>query len=441
MKRTGICVAVIIGFSFVCLLHKGMPAQAEEPPPLMTLQQCLDYGVHHAPLLQGEAARVAQSKAIVQQSKASHGLAIDAKASFLQYDTLPESKVKLLGEGSTDMLGELSVSHSLYSWGKWQWRDRAAASGVTMAEAQRERVYQDVTTAIARAYGDYWLREQIARAKEAQLTQAEAHWQVTKDRAALGKVAQVDVMRAEVNVATARDAARRAARERESAHMRLNQAMGRDPHLSLGIDATLPTIAIPPSHDMAWQQHPEWQRQRAGVEQAHALVKAARADRYPELLASGVYTGEGLTDITTSTNWNLGVVVRVPLFDSGRRAAAVTQAKAVEDTAAAQRDAVRQRLLTETADAQHAVMDATLRLADLETTTALAQQTLHIAEERYRVGAGTSLEVFDAQTALVQVHVAVSQARADVYFAQVQLTAACGQRVSITDTPREDIHE
>lgn len=427
--------------SFLWWLAGLLPAQAAEPPPLMTLQHCLDYGVQHAPLLQGEVSRVTQSKAIFQQAKASHGLTIDAKASFLQYDALPENKIKLLGDGSTNMLGELSISRSLYSWGKWQWRDRAAASGVTMAEAQRERVYQDVTTSIARAYGDYWLREQIARAKDAQLRQADAHWQVTKDRAALGKVAKVDVMRAEVNVATARDAARRAARERESARMRLNQAMGRDPHLPLGIDATLPAIAIPPPNATAWQQHPEWQRQQAGVDQAQALVKAADADRYPEIIASGIFTGEGLTDLTTSTNWNVGFAVRMPIFDSGRRAAAITQAQSGEEAAAAQRDAVRQRLLTEMADAQQAVMDATLRFADLEATTALAQQTLHIAEERYRVGAGTSLEVFDAQTALVQVHVAVSQASADVYFAQLQLTAACGQRVSIVDTPREETHE
>ena len=99
MKHVWLCVNIVICGCLGGLLQGILPAQAEEPPPVMTLQHCLEYGVRHAPLLQGETARITQSKAIFQQSKASHGLAIDAKASlgiaFLRFPPfkLPNLKV------------------------------------------------------------------------------------------------------------------------------------------------------------------------------------------------------------------------------------------------------------------------------------------------------------------------------------------------------------
>ncbi|MHB9023526.1 MAG: TolC family protein [Armatimonadota bacterium] len=433
--------ARLIPVLFYCLTGVGLPAQAEEPPAAMTLQECLTYGAAHNPLLAGEQARVQQSKALFTQAKASTAVGVDLRASYLRYDELPPSKIQQLGPGDTDMLGELAVSKSLYSWGKWEARNTAADYGVQMAQAQQERTYQDVTGSIARAYAELWLREQVAQAKGETLTQADAHLKLTTDLAALGKVAKVEVMRAEVNTATARDALRRAVRERDSARMRLNQAMGREPRLPVKVTNELAALVTPriPAND-AWALHPDWRRLSLSVEQSRALVKAANADKYPEVFAKGAYTGEGLQDLTTVTNWNLGVEIRLPVLDGGRRHAVVNQAKAGQQAAAAQLEAARQRLATETADAQAALVDAEVRAQELTATTTLAEQTLAISEERFRVGAGTALEVFDAQTALLQVKVAVSQATADVFQAKVQLASALGQRIALAN-PVEVPHE
>lgn len=423
----------LIAITGLCLWM--LPVLAEEPPAPMALQECLTYGVTHNPLLAGEQARVLQSKAIFAQAKASTALGVDLRASYLQYSDLPPSKIQQLGQGDSDTLGELAVSKSLFSWGKWDARNTAAQYGVQIAQAQQERTYQDVTSNIAKAYAELWLREQIAQAKGETLTQSTAHLKLTTDLAALGKVAKVEVMRAEVNTATARDAQRRTARERDSARMRLNQAMGREPQLPIQVTDALAALATPitPAKD-AWIQHPDWQRLNLSADQSHALVKAAEADKYPEVFAKGAFTGEGLHDVTTVTNWNLGLEIRLPVLDGGRRHAVVKQAKASQEVAAAQLEATRQRLTTEIADAQTALADAEARLKDLASTTALAEQTLSISEERFRVGAGTTLEVYDAQTALLQVKVAVSQATADVFQANVQLASALGQRIALANS-------
>jgi len=412
-----------------------LPVLAEEPPAPMTLQECLKYGVVHNPLLAGEQARVLQSKAIFTQAKANTAVKMDMNLSSLQYDQLASNKIQLLGHGNSDTLGELVISKSLFSWGKWDARNKAAQYGVQIAQTQQERTYQDVTINIAKMYAEVWLREQIAQAKQETLSQAEAHQKLTTDLAALGKVAKVEAMRAEVNVATARDAQRRAARERDSARMRLNQTMGREPQLPIQVTAELATLAIPetPAAD-PWKQHPDWKRLSLSVDQSRALVKAAEAEKYPEIRVQGAYTGEGLYDFTSYTNWGLGLAIRLPMLDGGQRHAAVAQAKAGQETAASQLESMRQRLVTDVADAQTTLADAEERLKELASTTTLAEQTLTISEERFRVGAGTALEVFDAQTALLQVKVAVSQATAEVFQAKLQLASALGQRIDLANT-------
>jgi len=426
-----------------CIACIGLlgPAYTVEPATPMTLQECLRYGVMHNPLLSGEQARVLQSKAIFARTKANTALKMDMNLSSSQYDQLTPMKIQLLGHGNTDTLGELDISQSLFSWGKWDAQNKAARYGVLIAQTQQERTYQDVTSNIAKTYAETWLQAQIAQAKQEALTQAEAHLKLTTDLAALGKVARVEAMRAEVNVATARDAQRRAARERDITRMRLNQAMGREPQLPIQVTAELTSLEIPEAPAEApWKQHPDWKRLSLSVDQSRALVKATEAEKYPEIRVQGTYTGEGLHNLTSWTNWGIGLAVRLPMLDGGQRHAAVAQAKASQEVAAAQLEATRQRLVTDVADARASLSAAEERLKDLASTTTLAEQTLTISEERFRVGAGTALEVFDAQTALLQVKVAVSQATADVFLAKLQLASALGQRLDLANT-EEVSHE
>ena len=115
-------------------------------------------------------------------------------------------------------------------------------------------------------------------------------------------------------------------------------------------------------------------------------------------------------------------------------------ARAGQELATAQLGSLRQRLVTALGEAEAGLRDALARRDELAATTALAERTLAVAAERYRVGAATPLEVFDAQTALLQVRLAVSQAEADVYLAQNQLGLALGRRLAL-DLGRETSDE
>ncbi len=68
---------------------------------------------------------------------------------------------------------------------------------------------------------------------------------------------------------------------------------------------------------------------------------------------------------------------------------------------------------------------AAIRVA--ESTAAIARERLGLAEERYRAGVGTALEVSDAQLAQVTAAADLVQARFGLGAARAQLLAALGR--------------
>jgi outer membrane protein TolC len=64
-------------------------------------------------------------------------------------------------------------------------------------------------------------------------------------------------------------------------------------------------------------------------------------------------------------------------------------------------------------------------------TVTQAQENLRLAEERYRVGAGTILETIEAGVQLTQARSSLVQAKCDYLIAKADLLRATGRQVDI----------
>lgn len=100
--------------------------------------------------------------------------------------------------------------------------------------------------------------------------------------------------------------------------------------------------------------------------------------------------------------WAAQLSISWPIFTGFRRRAQLVQARVAAEDAAWQERRERlgldAQLRTAWLDAEHARASAALQ----ERLVAVAREELRLAEERYRVGLGTSLEVLDAQAAVVR---------------------------------------
>ncbi|MEI2720947.1 MAG: TolC family protein [Gemmatimonadales bacterium] len=117
----------------------------------------------------------------------------------------------------------------------------------------------------------------------------------------------------------------------------------------------------------------------------------------------------------------------LPLWDGFSRAQATSQAKAQEDDA---REATRARRLEVAGTVQSrlgAVRTAYQAAVTLEANRTLAREQLQLAQDRYRIGQGTALEVADAQNAVTQAEADYVSAVYDYHQAVVALEAAVGR--------------
>ncbi|MCK4351248.1 MAG: TolC family protein, partial [Candidatus Krumholzibacteria bacterium] len=129
-------------------------------------------------------------------------------------------------------------------------------------------------------------------------------------------------------------------------------------------------------------------------------------------------------------SWSVGASVTFNIFDRFVTSSSVGMAKADYRKAEyrlerAKLDAIKEvkKLVFLINEAKECILVAT-------ETVEQAQEDVRLAEERYRVGAGTMLETIDAQVALTQAKADVIDAKCDYLIAVADLARATGKRVN-----------
>ncbi len=185
-------------------------------------------------------------------------------------------------------------------------------------------------------------------------------------------------------------------------------------------------------------QRPDIYQAELEVAAASAEVGSARADRFPRLSLSGsiaagrVRTGGADTDAAT---WQIGPVsLTLPIFDAGRRAAAVDAAQArYEEAAALYRARVRQAV-REVEEALLALDSARTRNEDARVATEGYRASFTATEARYKGGLASLVELEDARRTALAAETALVALQRERVAAWIALYRAAGGGWSRPDT-------
>lgn len=148
-------------------------------------------------------------------------------------------------------------------------------------------------------------------------------------------------------------------------------------------------------------QRPDLRAAEQRLQAAAFDVGAARAARFPRLtLTAGAGTASPELDglfRTGSGFWSLLPTLDLALFDAGARRAQVEANEATQREALANYDAALQAAFREVADALAVRDSLTERVAAQRGQLDAAERSLRLAEQSYRLGAASQLELLDAQ--------------------------------------------
>jgi outer membrane protein TolC len=247
-----------------------------------------------------------------------------------------------------------------------------------------------------------------------------------------GEVAELDTLKAKVDITTRTDELLQARAAEQEALDTLNALVG----AGFGTQTVVQDLglALPDPAEIAGfaaeqvKQRPELVQIDAEERSADAEVRIARADRLPSLSYN---VTAGINDSHIQPSRDLGasasVTLSVPIFDWGAAKSRQRQAEAHREAARRNHALVERTLLQQFSTAHAQARLAAERVEVAGSGVADASRALDISLARYRAGEAQVLEVVDARATLSTARTAFYQAVFDYRVALDRLRVAVGR--------------
>lgn len=358
-------------------------------------------------------ARIDEADANVRQVDAALFPEIDLGGTAFRTRSNPA----LLGAGALPIRNDFRLaaltSYELDFWGGLRRAAEAARAQALGTRYARDVVALTLAGNTAQAY--FALRSldaQIIATRET-LQSRERSYSLVARRARGGIASDLDVAQAEGLRAQSAAQLKLLIRLRASTEHLLGTLTGR---LDLRVgEAGIDGIPLPPQPPAGLpsaliERRPDIRKAEQDLVAANAEIGVARAALLPNISLTGAFGVESLALSSLlmygSNIWTIGLGLTQPIFDAGRRQAAVQGQEAVdrENLAAYQKSI--QTAFREVADALVDLQQTTAAATDQDARVVAARTALRLANRRYEAGLSPFLDVLDAQRTLNDAQIA-----------------------------------
>jgi multidrug efflux system outer membrane protein len=325
-------------------------------------------------------------------------------------------------------------SYELDFFGRVKSLNDAALQQFLATEEARRSAQTSLVAEVATAYLTLAAdRERLQLARDTLRNQRDAQ-ALVKARVDGGVASPIDLRRAQTTVEAARaDLARfttQVAQDENALALLVGAPLPGD-RLPAALDpvSTLDTLPTGLPSEVL-QRRPDILAAEHRLRAANAHIGAARAAFFPSvtLTAGGGVASRSLSDLFQggAGAWSFVPQINLPLFDGGRRRAALGVAQADRDIAVAEYEAAIQRAFREVADVL--ALRGTLgeQLDAQQSLVAATEDTYRLSDLRFRQGAQGYLEVLDAQRGMYAARQALIGTRLTRLSNQVTLYKALG---------------
>jgi outer membrane protein len=419
----------------------GVMAVMAGPAAADTLESALMQTYVNNPTLNSQRAAVRATDENVPQALSGYRPKISITATGGQQSvgsvtkvttTTPATYSTLTGYNSPVSLGT-TVSQTLFNGFQTANRTRQAEAQVLAARETLRSTEQTVLLNAATAYMNLLRDTAILDLQRRNVEVLQEQLRQTRDRFNVGEVTRTDVAQSEASLASGRSSVLTAESNYKTSAAVYRQVIGIEPGK---LSAASPVDRFSPNSLAAAVStgsaiHPSITSAQFNIDVAQQAVKVAEGALYPTVSVQGNFTKNYLAagNLSTMESYNASVLgtLSVPIYQGGSEYSLIRQSKETlgqrridMDTA---RDQVRQGIVQAWGQ-----LDAAK--GNIEATTAQVQSSeiaLNGVREEARVGQRTTLDVLNAQQALVNARVSLVSAQRDRVVASYSLLAAVGR--------------
>jgi len=398
----------------------------------LTLQQCVDIALKNNPQI-----RVAEGN--FDAAEASFVLARSAYFPQISFQASGTKNAGTFLVGPIARPGEFNSyaasfqgQQLLFDFGRTIGRVSSSSNFADASEQEYKGAQENVVLNTHVAYYGLLQAQRVRDVNSETVKQTEEHLKQAQAFYKVGRNPQFDVVKAEVDVANANVNLITAENALKLARVQLENALGvkLKEDIVLRDDLEVPqesNVDVKAALATAFQTRPEVIASRTRVEANKALVTSAKAAHLPAISVTGGYSWRGFAlDQPLYNSWNVGLSFSVPIFEGWAVVAGVDQANANLKAAQASDDATTQSVVLDVQEQYLALQESAQRIAASKKLVAQAEEALRLSQGRYNFGAGSPIEITDAQVTLSNARITYIQSLYDYRVATARLQRAMG---------------
>jgi outer membrane protein TolC len=439
-KRTYALIAVVSAIVFA--YTSGAPGQ-EATIRTLTLQESIDRALSDNPSVRAAEEKVATAEQKVKEARAAFMPVLSASGSYTYFGKLPTmefdfgpSMLGLSPEMAEMMGGEaaaqdnepveidmgfedtyragLSLQQPIFTWGKILNNYKQAKLGLKAAEQELEGVRQQITLDVTTSFYSVLLTQELVEVAEMAVDQVQAHVKTAQELVDAGMATNFDLLRAKVQLANIRSQLIRVQNGLRLSRDGLKNVIGMDLNAQIRVEGEL--VYRPLELDLgqllesALANRPEINQLQFQEQAGEKFVSMARAGNKPNVTLIGDYGYESNADTPGDifqrdewkNTWNITLALQMPLFDGLATRSRVKQAESGLRQIQIGREQLSDGIGMEVRAAFFGFQEARELLKAQEETVQQAEESLRIANLRYKNGIITNVELMDAELAFTQ---------------------------------------
>jgi outer membrane protein len=327
-----------------------------------------------------------------------------------------------------------SLVQPVFTGGALLNRYRLAKIGVESARTARERLNQDISLQVVRAYFEVLNTMEQRKVADQAVKLLENQRDVSQEFFNVGMIPKNDLLRTEVQLAERVRAQTIASNAIEAAKAQLNLALQRPVQTSVELEDILAYKPVEVELDRAiaeaLDRRLEIKEAALKVSASERQVDLARSAYFPQIQVSlNAFKGDGTVSSLEVEGWSFAAGATWNVFEWG---------KTNEDVAAARSQSrrdqyallqLRDEIAVEVKNSYLALITAERNMITSRKAIEQAEEGFRMNQERYKEQVGTITEVLDAETQLAQARSDYYSALSNFNIAKAALNRAMGRRV------------
>jgi outer membrane protein len=401
----------------------------------LTLADCINASLQNNPTMRIARENIDKSKASIDEATALGMPKLNIQGVYTRVDKVPVADFN----GNSIELGtqdskaaDLILTQPIDVFSIVKTGRRVAKLSKSSAQYDLDQATNDVTLDTKTAFFNVLRAQEFQKVQEDAVSQLEAHLKDAQLHYEAGTIARFDVLRAETELANAKQGLIAGRNGVQLAKSALNNVMGQPVATLIDVvepeKPVFPKIELAACTDAACNWRPEVLKSKTQVRMADQTRKITSLAGKPRFNLQWDYNRNFNSTIFNPRDhgWTAYLTTNISVFDGGATRAAVDRASSDADNARSMQQQVTQGV---TLDAQQAYLnlnESRDRIQVAEKGLEQAKEAMRLAQVRYQGGVSTQLEVLDAQAALTLAETNHVNATYDYQTALANLERAVG---------------